>query len=782
MQSMQTKGMKKSHKRLAVVLIFSLLCALFSLCTIAQSNPDEAEQYGYGKLDFESEAEMSADYSKSEKFEKHIVEKMGNGSGNHTSISVVDGENNNYLQFKDRGAPTFNYNRTGYWRVRTGPGFSWDADVCFNEFSAKRFDYYVFDFDIAADEYLYTYSLDGVTDSGISVPDGAEIISKKPAYIDGLTFSNRIKATVLGDPEATPEFLLSFKLVSDGADWCVYAGRSGEMVDTGARLSDKTDVWNHFTLIIKSDSVNNDFSSSTQYIYLNGELIRTDTVGTASDRFSDFSCYECEIEFPANQLFDARTLYSFGLDNFRINYYMREGSNFETDYSSLGYGLDDYFNDGNANKGIYNCEDIAYNNSYISPSPIASVDGVSYYSMNSALEAIRKDSVVRIYRGLVGYVPTLEGSFTVVAEGGVRFALADGLDNYDLKGPSSDNTYTVTYKDGSSGSGSEGGGEVGNEGDGSEDDNPSELYGIVFADAKYNLTTTTSFIGNFYVKAPAKDAGYEIYLGEGSGYVGITDIEGTSYYAFQSEPLVASITCDIVFEIKVLTSGQEEILEAKYTLDRYFSSAMEMLSKISEPTDYHLLQMKLVMNAVRYANELYRYLDAESDGYDKYEQILENAEYSKHLTSYSEFENDDGADFDSSEISSVVTGFGMEIGKGYSATYAIYVANQSICADRISLSYKTITGETKQNTLDPDIKNHSVGDAEYCYFVCSDMPIYDMLAVQKVTVTLEDGSTAEAFFNLMTYIKYQTDSSAVSLANAMYAYAKSSYSYKRIVE
>ena len=94
----------------------------------------------------------------------------------------------------------------------------------------------------------------------------------------------------------------------------------------------------------------------------------------------------------------------------------------------------------------------------------------------------------------------------------------------------------------------------------------------VFEGAKYSLSAVTNFVGNFYVKAPLEDAEYELYLGEGSGYTGLTYINGEPYYKFTSAPLVTDITAKISFNIKVITGGKEKTLSAEYTLDGYFSA------------------------------------------------------------------------------------------------------------------------------------------------------------------------------------------------------------------
>ena len=69
------------------------------------------------------------------------------------------------------------------------------------------------------------------------------------------------------------------------------------------------------------------------------------------------------------------------------------------------------------------------------------------------------------------------------------------------------------------------------------------------------------------------------------------------------------------------------------------------------------------------------------------------------------------------------------------------------------------------------------GEKYYC-FICRDIPIYEMLAAQTISIKDANGETLTGEYTLGAYVKKHADSDVGNLAKAMYAYAKSSYKYK----
>ena len=766
--------MVKSSRNINKIFIALIVVFLFSASVSAAVTSGSTKQYGLGSHDFESDIVGSTQYKDSDPTIYRAYRFLDN-QGKHTSVTVASQESGNkYLQFKDNGAPTRRYAYDPYWQIITNKSPEYDSGYFVESFSTATYDFFVFDFALAADAYVYSYTSESAGDNATmdltQIPADAQNAIKKPAYPEGLRLVNEICALESNGQEEYETLYNSIKLVSDGSDWYLYAEQNGTYVNTGAKLKDKILEWNHFTVVVEINRENGNVANSKQHTYLNGDLVATQLITNESQYLADFSNYGYRIEYPADVANDNGYLYSFGIDNFNINYYMRgdDGSA----YSSEGFGLDDYFKDGDIDKGIYNCEDIVYDNYYVANNPVANVGGKDYYSMNAALSAVEEGTTLKLFRSLENYTPSVD-RMTVQADASLKFSLSSDAVGYSIVKTTENgvDTYILTHA----------GAESGGSGGSGEEDEPETdnlLRDTVFDGAKYNLTTTTSFIGNFYVKIPSEDSNYEIYTGEGSGYQGITYIEGVPHYKFTSKPLINDITAQITFNINVTVDGVTKALVAEYTIDEYFAEAMAWLTEMTEPTEYQIAQMQLIMNATRYANELYKYVQESEDGYSKYTEIISNEIYSKYLTSYSDLGTAENDDSDFSEISSVVVSAGLAVHSGYSVSYAIYVKDSLVSAEDISVTYKSISGEILENTLYPNILELVDGGVKYYCFICHDIPIYEMLSVQEITVKGANGGMLTGKYTLGAYVEKHGDSEAADLVKAMYAYAKSSYQYK----
>lgn len=284
---------------------------------------------------------------------------------------------------------------------------------------------------------------------------------------------------------------------------------------------------------------------------------------------------------------------------------------------------------------------------------------------------------------------------------------------------------------------------------------------VVFAGAKYNLTTTSSFTGNFYVKVPALDAGFTV------NGVNKVKIGGVEYYVFTSAPAINDITSDIKFMVEFVVNGETKSVEATFTTDSYFAAVMKSYSAIENPTAAQIEDMKLVMNATRYANELYKYAKT-TGGYDKYEEILNNEAYAAYLTTVTEEEVAAEVERDVANINDVFGGAGLKIQSGYSAAFTFYVKDgfTTDLVKGVTISYKSISGETVTLALSYNESTRS--------YDAPDMSIYDMLATLEISVTYADDSVKSGIYNLASYVA----GSKSDLGYAIYAYAKASKEYK----
>jgi len=745
--------MKNSIKVIAILCTFFILFigirhkswGLASEEPSSQLTPYGTQRYskGYGFLSFEDGAAYNKSLSG-----KLEVNKFTNNQ--HTTISLIKSDNS-YLQFKDTSTKNEKLTVNPHWELKTNSYSPNDSEYYASEFSTNSYDYYVLDFDICADEYVYTYSVDGntVTSSTIDasqIPDGAVITSKKLAYPEGLHLCQRIGALNIKNGEI-PNSYNYIRLYSEDEDWYIHAGSSSDVSNTGVKLSKEAGEWNHITVVISVNRTEENRAFSMQYTYLNGDLIFSDTVYDTSYNITDFAPFAYRIEFPYEVTNLAENVYSFGIDNFAANFYVHTGEEGRYTSGEGVYGIDDYFLDGKTEKGLYNCEDIVYNNLYISGNEVANVDGITYNSMKNALLAVQSGSTITLKRGLDEYIPTVD-KLTVIAPEEIEFAIAESVkENYSVFATTDGGITTYDIS------------------------SVTNTKSMVFKDAKYNLTTTTSFIGNFYVKAPSVDAGYTVDIGVGSGYVKTIAIDNENYYWFTGEPLVSDITAAVKFNITVKIGEATEILTAEYTIEEYFSDAMEMLTSNAVPTEYECVQIRLIMNATRYANELYKYVNDTSVGYAGYEELLSNQAYVEYLTPLDSIDTGEAVN-DFTEANSYINGASFEIGDGYSARF-VFSTDVQNPPEKITVTYKSITGEYKENVL-TGIQQSGI----VYYYQSSSVSVYDIISTQIVKVEVGDNTYVSGTYNLSAYIIEFGDTSAGELARALYAYAKASVEYK----
>ena len=197
---------------------------------------------------------------------------------------------------------------------------------------------------------------------------------------------------------------------------------------------------------------------------------------------------------------------------------------------------------------------------------------------------------------------------------------------------------------------------------------------IVLRDAKYNLTTTASFVGNLYVKVPSSNAEYTVDAENSTGYAGIAVIGGAEYLVFNAGPSMNTVTGEIEFNVSASYGGTPINVFASFTTDSYFAAVMERYSKIAVPSHSDVENMTLVMNATRYANELYKYATDNGD-YGAYADILNNKEWGKYLTAVTKESIADDAVSEVSSLLEVFESANLEITTGYGANYIFCVTD-----------------------------------------------------------------------------------------------------------
>lgn len=303
-----------------------------------------------------------------------------------------------------------------------------------------------------------------------------------------------------------------------------------------------------------------------------------------------------------------------------------------------------------------------------------------------------------------------------------------------------------------------------------------DYKGVVLSGAKYNLTTSTSFVGNLYIRVPSADDGYTVY-----GYESIRVIGNDEYYVFTSSPEVSNITADIMFSITVeFDEDGERIITASFTTDSYFADVMNSYARIEEPTDDQIADMKLIMNATRYANELYKYINGAS--YSNYDAILSNYRYTPYITNVDDIDFSSKAEKNNESINDVVSSAGLKIHDSYYASFVFYVTEKYEDVKSVTVRYLSINEEICEHTL--ALKKSVLGENTVYYLEAGDVPIFDMLCIQVIVVEYADGRVESGAYNLAAYVNAQilNSTGAASLAKAIYAYAEASARFKLITE
>ena len=294
---------------------------------------------------------------------------------------------------------------------------------------------------------------------------------------------------------------------------------------------------------------------------------------------------------------------------------------------------------------------------------------------------------------------------------------------------------------------------------------------MVLRDAKYNLTTTASFVGNLYVRSPREDAGYRIDTDKSTGYVGSTVIDGAEYLVFSARPSTDTVTGNIEFSLSASYEGRDITVSASFTTAGYFAAAMKYYFSSGAPSEADAESMTLIMNATHYANELYKYATDNGD-FAAYAELLENEDYGKYLTSVSKEELGEDVPSDSEPLAAVFKYATLEIKTGYGASYLFGVLDGYDVSrvTRVTISYDKI-GESGIERAHSELAY----DPERNAYVASEMPIYDMTARLTVTVSFSDGAEdVVGAYDLATYVR----GSDSAIGYAIWAYAQAAYEYK----
>ncbi len=298
------------------------------------------------------------------------------------------------------------------------------------------YSYIVFDFDICADEYVYT--LDDQKQHGTEVPEGATDVSLAYAAANIYLLNRDSSQGAAGSTS-------HINLVKSDNRWYVSVGTAK------APLSDILGAWNHITMAFCINTSAPKPTATMRY-YVNGEYLTESTTTSDVDVFVD----SVRFNMGAGLFTEQSPYFSIGYDNISCHYYDKNYTSGED-----VFGIDDYYKDPNhTDKKFSICEDIVYIDGYSyagTPTPFSvsiKHEGVAaeetFYSIKSALAAIKDRDIVTLNTSLAEpFTPDREGDdaiklITFKLQNGVEFTLDEDSKNYYVT-QTSGNVITLKY-------------------------------------------------------------------------------------------------------------------------------------------------------------------------------------------------------------------------------------------------------------------------------------------------------------------------------------------------
>ncbi len=388
--------MRKLSKILAIVFTLSLVLSACVIIASAAGNEQRANLRPknadvYSTADFDVQSVTFTKYG----------DDLAIGTSSQTN---PDGTEKNSFAVVSDGT----YSKKAYTEYKCGE----TAD------KFGLFDYLLFDFDIASNEYKYSIG-DNVY-YGTSLPENAENVSLN--YPTGMEFRP------FGRSSSNSNFYpcLTLYVVSDGkGDF--YLSSNSSYSENDKKLSNVLGAWNHVTFILRIN--HGDPGKSSFYAYINGSFLCEKSLDSDSqyknaaldDLYLDSVRFQCPEPASASN-------FNFCLDNVS-NYRYKKG------YVSEGYGIDDYFLDPDfKNKDIIDCEDIVYNNFYsyygtpnLPPIKIEKTNGteVKCFMPGAAFASIESGDHVITSFSFTGFTPKLGTSdLTIEAIDGAKVTLS----------------------------------------------------------------------------------------------------------------------------------------------------------------------------------------------------------------------------------------------------------------------------------------------------------------------------------------------------------------------
>ena len=367
----------------------------------------------------------------------------------------------------------------------------WRAYTAYNSAAdLKNFSYVTLDFDFAADQYAYSFTLDGVTQYKTAASDEEfkaylATLTADPAKVDALYeeaiatrdlafpvdkdiyTSLRFNAVFQSSVVSTPGSALTQS--SSSAHWkqvhvdgvtvykiddawhLVYATPGSNEVLASVKLSNKVGIFDHVTMVFQL--LDGGLTVRT-HVYVNGMYMtqladkKMDGAAATHNIF-----YHLNIPFyrdtrganvPGDKMYDK---YSFAFDNMALNHYTPADA-------ELPGGLGEFMaSDKYKTQSMTDCTNVVYNGDYVSPNApirasITHIDGtqINCYTKNSVYKNIRNGDLVTMYYDVEDYSPSSDEirEVTFISKDGTKVNLSkEALENFKIQ--HTNDRYTIRF-------------------------------------------------------------------------------------------------------------------------------------------------------------------------------------------------------------------------------------------------------------------------------------------------------------------------------------------------
>ena len=611
-------------------------------------------------------------------------------------------------------------------------------------------DFAVVDFDYGTDRWAY--KVDGVWQTGETVPTNADPESVKPGFACGVMDlcyntlngsaanstvteknSGKIRVAVCQDAKTGVYFLSNTDTYKNDTEY-----NEG----TDMLLSSQPGVLNHFTYVFDVTTNAAAITGVDVHIYVNGEYFCTKTLtvsGYNNMVLHSVYVYPQELGAPAADMADGSLVkendcYSLSIDNIVTNYYKKYVDASSTGYqyyetANGSYGLDDFFASESVYKSVNlaNCPDTLYGIYETRDDAIAVINGTKYKVVGDVVDLgdmISNNSVVSLPVGKkFTATPKADAeAFSVTLGEGAKIELINA--SYKFSELDADtNTYTATK-----------------------------------IDTKASLTLLLKMNFNFYVPA---DTPFVDFFGlDVTGPVDAT-VGGVDYKQFTWTPEIDS------FETNTVT--------LYYDADKTLActTVLDVLKYASDVADEYVCgsaESTLVYETMKYKIGIASYTD---DDFNPLSLPALNSFFTKYANHQSGCTcKDTCKDGIPSDSVSKGTLEGLRVSYMLDISEAGLIIDGTSATDALTLSYNKGT-ETVTLTVGNGIRRAVSGNS--VFYVVDGISIENISSILTVTNGTQSGT-----YSLYAHIQALTaaeKTDAASVASSLYAYSVAAKAY-----